>query len=78
MTARAKMLSNTWYENNSLLSVFVIKHDDAFVFPLFSARLKFSLFRHILVVFCVFHVVHVNPPDAAPASVVVRRLYMAE
>lgn len=60
---------------NYLLSMFVIKRNDAFVFPFLSARLKFSLLRHI---FGVFHVVHVSPPDSTPASVLVRPLNPSE
>lgn len=51
--------------------MFVIKHNDAFIFPFLSTRLKFCLLRHIL--FCVFHVVHVKPPYTFSTSVLVRR-----
>lgn len=67
------MLTNAYetLTTNYLLSLFVIKHNNAFVFPFLSARLKFCLLRHI---FCVFHVVHVSLPYGVPASVLVRRL----
>lgn len=73
------MLTNAYktLKTNYLLSMFVIKHNDAFVFPFLSARFKFCLLRHILI-FCVFHVVHVSTPYSIRGSVLVRRLNPSE
>ncbi len=52
----------------NLLSVFVVKHDDAFVFSFLGSWLEFRLFGHIVVFFCIFHVVHVSLPCAKATS----------
>lgn len=62
LTANAEMLRNAYgtLELNNLLSMFVIKHNEAFILPFLSTRLKFCLLRRVL--FRIFHVVHVNLP----------------
>lgn len=47
----------------NLLPVFVVEHNDAFVFPFLRPRLKFSLIGRIVVLFRIFHGIHVSSPD---------------
>lgn len=48
----------------NLLSVFVVKRNDAFVLPFLRSRLKFSLIGRVVVLFRIFHGVHVSLPEA--------------
>lgn len=58
-------VSDMWEKHKmNLLSVFVVEHNDAFVFPFLRPRLKFSLIGRVVVIFPIFHGVHVSLPDA--------------
>lgn len=47
-------------QEKDLLSVFVVKRDDTFVFPLLRAWLKLCVLVGPIVLFLIFHVVHVS------------------
>lgn len=76
MTANAKYyLTPETRNKHYLLSMFVIKHNDALVFPFLIARFKLCF---LSLIFCIFHVVHVSFSSNIPTSALVRRLNTSE